>query len=238
MQQAETARLLSTLVTGLALALPSTKPPPFEYAVGDGSLDCNFYCPAPPPGQKPQIQSKSHPHKRSEKMTRRTQQAVKAPETNSMQVYGKKSKVSCKDWCSCVCHQKKVLRIKQPLALGSFSLAASGLPWITPSCDQKSCRSRSVPGIVVTINFPAWFWKRYLTSSFTYTPIRGPNLNFELPRMVGWDCKLWRLGLDGNLGSIRDLFVNGLASPWDVSPLGGSVLHVSMLLSQEPEPES
>lgn len=36
---------------------------------------------------------------------------------------------------------------------------------------------------------------------------------------------LWRHGLDGNVRAIQDLFSEGLASPWDVQALGGSVLH-------------
>lgn len=36
---------------------------------------------------------------------------------------------------------------------------------------------------------------------------------------------LWRHGLDGNIRAIQHLFSQGLASPWDVQGLGGSVLH-------------
>lgn len=228
LQQAETSQLLSTLVNGLALVLPSSNPPPFEFATDDGSLNCNFQLPCYQP--KDVRSTANHPSKAAEKMTRHRKQAVEIPARNqAMQIYGKKSKVLCKELCSCICHQKKILRVKQPYsaAAGSLSLGYSGLPWITPDCDQKSCGSRSIPSIAMTIQFPAWFWRRYLSSSFTYTPIRGPEINLKLPRTVGWTCKLWGYGLDGNLRGIQELFSTGAASPWDVSPLGGSVLHVS-----------
>ena len=77
----------------------------------------------------------------------------------------------------------------------------------------------------MTVQFPAWFWKRYLSSSFAYTPIRGPEINVKLPRTVSWATSLWRHGLEGNLRAVQDLFSQGLASPWDVQALGGSVLH-------------
>ena len=232
LQQAETAQLLSKLVGGLALVLPSTNPPPFEFAVGDGSLNCNFNLPFHSP--KEVRSTTNRPSKATEEMTRNGKRAVKVAEPNqAMQIYSKKSKVLCKEWCSCACHQKKVLRVKQPFstAVGSVSLAYSGLPWITPECDQKSCASRSVPSVAMTVQFPAWFWRRYLSSSFTYTPIRGPEINLKIPRTVDWTWKLWRLGVDGNLRAIQHLFSTGVASPWDISPLGGSVLHVSVFCS-------
>ena len=77
----------------------------------------------------------------------------------------------------------------------------------------------------MTVQFPAWFWKRYLSSSFAYTPIRGPEINVKLPRTVSWVSSLWRHGLEGNLRAVQDLFSQGLASPWDVQALGGSLLH-------------
>ena len=234
LQQAETAQLLSTLASGLALVLPSPNPPLFEFAADVDSPNCNFNLPFHSP--KEIRSTTNHPSKAAKKMTRHGKQAIKVLEPNqAMQFYGMKSKVLCKEWCSCTCHQKKVLRVKQPFstAVGSFSLAYSGLPWITPECDQKSCGSRSVPSIAMTVQFPAWFWRRYMSTSITYTPIRGPEINLKLPRTVDWTCKLWRFGVDGNLRAIQDLFSTGVASPWDVSPLGGSVLHVSTNFFQD-----
>ena len=142
-----------------------------------------------------------------------------------MQVYARKSTAQCKDWCSCACHKKHVLKIKDPSTIGSFSLAYSGLPWVTASCDEKSCRSRSVPSIAVTFQFPNWVWRRHLLSSFSYTPIRGPDLNLRLPRVVDWSSKLWGYGITGDLQGVQELYSLGMASPWDVNALGGSLLH-------------
>ena len=147
--------------------------------------------------------------------------------TKGLQVYARKSTAHCKIWCSCTCHKKHVLRIKQPFtnAIGSFSVAYSGLPWITASCDEKSCSSKSLPSIAMTIQFPAWFLKRCLATSLTYAPAAGPNINIKMPRTVDWTWKLWRYAPEGNLRAIKDLFAAGAASPYDVSPLGGSALH-------------
>ena len=51
----------------------------------------------------------------------------------------------------------------------------------------------------MTLQFPAWFWRCYLSSSFTYAPIRGPEINLKIPRTVDWTCRLWESLVDGGL---------------------------------------
>ena len=144
--------------------------------------------------------------------------------TDPMQIYANKSIIACDALCSCVCHAKRTLRLTQLNVIGSISISYGALPWTATNCDQKSCRNRSVPTLAWRFQFPAWLWKRCLLSSFSYSSIRGPEINVRLPRTVSWSS-MWRLGLDGNLAGIQDLFSQGLASPWDVQALGGSLLH-------------
>ncbi len=159
-------------------------------------------------------------------MTRHKLLAMRASEPDkALEVFSRKSTARCKEWCSCACHKKNILRVKELSTIGSFSLAYSGLPWLTAACDQKTCRSRSVPSVAVTFNFPPWVWHRYFSSSFSYTPIRGPEINFKLPRMVDWSSRLWRCGVVGDIGGVQKLYSSGTASPWDVNTLGGSLLH-------------
>jgi len=220
-QQNQTARLLSALVTTLAPQLPSS-PPSFGLATGD--VQCTF---------KVNIDSSGGKHSSTDPAIEKIGAMTRIPRTrpatpkDGMQIYTKKSASHCKEWCSCNCHKKSVLRAKHDTAnvVGSFSLAYSGLPWMTAECNQKSCRSRSIPSVNMTVQFPAWFWKRYIAVSLTYAPTSGPSLNFKLPRTVDWSWKLWRYAPDGNLTAIQDLFAAGEASAWDVSPLGGSALH-------------
>ena len=220
----QTTQLLSTLISGLALQHPSSNPPPFEVSSGSGSLNCTFRYPVKP--QTEDCLTSSRSSEKPSKMTRRKPTTVNAPDSaHAVQVYSQKSIARCQDWCSCSCHQKNVLRLKEPNLIGSFSLAYGGLPWLTPNCDQKSCRSRSVPSVAVTFQFPPWMWKRYLSSSFTYTPVRGPDINFKLPRIVHWTNKLWGYGITGNVRGVQELYSSGMASPWDVNALGGSLLH-------------
>ena len=163
---------------------------------------------------------------KSSNMTRRKPVVAQAPESKqAVQLYTRKSTVRCRDWCSCSCHKKNVLRVKEISTIGSFSLTYGGLPWLTAHCDEKSCRSKSVTSVAVTFQFPPWIWKRYLSSSFSYTPIRGPDVNFKLLRQVGWNSKLWLYGVIGDVRGVQDLYSSGAASPWDVNSLGGTLLH-------------
>lgn len=50
-------------------------------------------------------------------------------------------------------------------------------------------------------------------------------MNIKIPRIVDWTSKIWGYGLRGNLHAIQELFSQGIASPWDVQAIGGSVLH-------------
>lgn len=163
-------------------------------------------------------------------MTRHIAGALKpGPPTatsESVQIHSRRGTAACQPWCSCACHAKSVLRTNRPNGLGSLSISYSGLPWVTAQCDQKLCRSRSLPTVALTIRFPPWFWNRYVAPSFAYSPLEGPSINYlQFPRTVSWMSSLWRHGLDGNIRAIQDLFSQGLASPFDVQGLGGSVLH-------------
>ena len=229
-EQAKTSQLLAALVKGLAFQQPSSNPPPFGVSSEDGSLDCTFRVPVKQ--QDDNCLTSTQSTGKPLKMTRRKPQVststkleAEAELEQPMQVYAKKSTALCKSWCSCACHTKSVVRVKQPSLVGSFSLAYSGLPWITAKCSEKACRSRSVPSVAVTVQFPAWFWKRYLSTSFCYTNLRGPEVNIKVPRIVDWTSGIWGLGLRGNIVAIQEMFSAGTASPWDVQGLGGSLLH-------------
>ncbi|MCJ1282847.1 hypothetical protein MMC26_002173 [Xylographa opegraphella] len=59
----------------------------------------------------------------------------------------------------------------------------------------------------------------------SFADLRGPELMVKLPRVVDWTSPVWRPAIDGNENAIKDLFARGEASPWDMNPIGGSVLH-------------
>ena len=53
----------------------------------------------------------------------------------------------------------------------------------------------------------------------------GPEVNLKMPRVVSWYSTIWAEAINGNLAKFQEMFASGEASPWDVSPIGGSLLH-------------
>lgn len=135
----------------------------------------------------------------------------------------------CKTWCSCACHSQGKLRTPQRLrgVLGSLFVGYSGMPGLTPACDDRTCRRRASLAMDLVYYFPVWFLSRAFALNFSLTTFGGPELMVRMPRMVSWGTPLWRLARDGDLPNVQILFSKGVASPYDVNAYGQSALHVS-----------
>ena len=136
----------------------------------------------------------------------------------------------CDVWCSCRCHAKSSLKtaVSANRIIGSLSVASQGISTGKIQCNQHACRRRPHPSLKVTYRPPPWLSNQYLAFSIRCRPSYGPEINVKLPRIVGWENPLWGHAINGNVVAIKDMFVKGLASPWDVNGLGGSPLHVGV----------
>ncbi|MCJ1394383.1 hypothetical protein MMC18_007261 [Xylographa bjoerkii] len=137
------------------------------------------------------------------------------------------SKNACAAWCSCKCHKGRSWKTAQLInsVVGSLCLTYYGLPMLAEPCDQHACRRRQSPSFSVTYRFPKALIQRVLSMSMSFADLRGPELTVKLPRVVDWTSPVWRPAIDGDEMVIKDLFARGEASPWDMNPIGGSVLH-------------
>ena len=137
----------------------------------------------------------------------------------------------CAAWCSCQCHKRQSLKSAKLVqnVFGSLSVSWSGIPKLVKACDQHACRRRSDPTLSVTYRFPQALVQRVMCLSMSYATMCGPELRVRLPRVVDWTSPVWRPAIDGDVATMRALFEKGEASPWDVNPMGGSILHVSLL---------
>ena len=136
---------------------------------------------------------------------------------------------SCVAWCSCKCHIQQSLKTTPIIndIFGSLCVMVCGFPLLAKPCDQYACRRRSGPSFSVTYRSPPLLVQRVLSMSISLAGIRSPELRVKLPRVVDWTAPIWGPAIEGNADHARALFVRGEASPWDVNPIGGSVLHVS-----------
>lgn len=139
------------------------------------------------------------------------------------------TKKSCNGWCSCACHVKRSARTPMPFRrfLGALFVGYSGLPVITPACNERSCRNRARPVVQLDYHFPSWFLARILAISMSMSPAVGIEGTLRMPRMVAWSSSIWRLARTGQLEAIQTMFSDGRASPYDVNAYGQSALHVS-----------
>ena len=138
---------------------------------------------------------------------------------------------SCVAWCSCSCHSRGHLRslpILDPV-FGNISVVYGGVLSAARPCNEYSCRRRSGKVFKLKYRPPAWLYVHLFQLSVVMTPLYGLRLDLKLPRTVAWDSLIWGFAMDGDVDAVQDLFARGVASPWDVNPIGGSMLHVSFV---------
>ena len=136
----------------------------------------------------------------------------------------------CEGWCSCSCHQVNYLRTPQSadLALGSMFIGLAGFPVRRQRCSEKTCRKQSIPTLKVTYHFPLWLLARVVHFSLSLTYMNGPQISLHMPRVVESNAKIFSLAVQGDLINMKNLFREGLASPYDVAASNGrTALHVS-----------
>lgn len=139
----------------------------------------------------------------------------------------------CRAWCSCHCHRpssfQSLAAVKN--VFGSLHVSHSGLLGRS-ECNEKHCRRSASPNLSMIYRPPVAWFQRCITMSVTFAGLAGPEFRVKLPRMVDWTSPVWNYAVCGDLQGLDSLFKNGLASPWDVSPVGGNLLHVSTNGSQ------
>jgi hypothetical protein len=124
----------------------------------------------------------------------------------------------CRSGCCCACHKRLQLQTPRILdhLIGTLFMGYSGLPMITPSCDQPSCRQRSIPSTQMTYYFPRWFLLRAVSLAIMLLPNNGPVVSLRLQRTVSGSSKIFDYANVGDIDGMKRLFSSGQASPHDV----------------------
>ena len=137
----------------------------------------------------------------------------------------------CRPGCPCKCHTQK--KTATPTLIdrvaGQMFIGYSGLPLVNPTCDNKSCERSQSPSVSFEYWFPLGFlWSQIVRLQLSYRPSLGPKLQLSSARRVPDSAQCVNFALNGNTEGLRELFIRGMASPWDVSSTRGySVLRVS-----------
>jgi hypothetical protein len=151
-------------------------------------------------------------------------------ENSAIQLRASCYRKTCRPWCSCCCHVRREVRTPglAKSFIGSLFIGYTGVPVVTPPCNEKQCKKRSTSRIIVSYQFPGWFWERSLFTSFMTAALSGPEMLIRVTNTIPFACETYQHCLDGNVPGLRRLFELGKASPFDLDPAGISLLHVSV----------
>ena len=134
----------------------------------------------------------------------------------------------CPSDCQCHCHSKSVFSTPSILqqVTGRLFLGYSGKIAVQSTC-VESCRRRDGDTFKMTFFFPKWFLQRAVLISLVNTCFGATNLNIKICRVVPEMSKLFPMSRYGYVEGLKQLFIDGLASPDDVHIRGGwTSLHV------------
>jgi hypothetical protein len=142
---------------------------------------------------------------------------------------------TCRTGCQCACHSQS--RSATPgmfdRMLGQLFVGYSGLPLISPRCNNDSCLKSKASNLTFEYWFPLGFvCSQIVRFRLGYQTNIGPQLEFSTLRRVPDSAQCITFALNGNVDGLKDLFSRGLASPRDVSSTRGySVLRVQSLIN-------
>ncbi|KAF2106429.1 hypothetical protein BDV96DRAFT_590919 [Lophiotrema nucula] len=134
---------------------------------------------------------------------------------------------TCRTGCACVCHSQQKAASPRMLnrVLGQLFIGYTGLPYLSPKCDNHVCaKSRASK---VSIEY--WFPWSMLSSTIIrlqagYQASTGTLFQLQTFRSVPDGAECVNFALSGNIDGLKYLFSKGLASPRDVSPTRGYTL--------------
>ena len=164
---------------------------------------------------------------------RRMREREKAESTSSGSVGIRVTQyTACRPGCPCACHlqRRSVTPGFVDRVIGQMFVGYSGLPLLNRTCDTTSCEKSQGPSVSFEYWFPLGFlWSQILRLQMSYQPVIGPQFQLSSLRRVPDSAQCVNFALNGNIDGLKDLFIRGMASPWDVSSTRGySVLRVCL----------
>lgn len=137
---------------------------------------------------------------------------------------------SCSSRCLCHCHKTyfaKTPTLTQDI-IGSLFIGYSNTPINRKPCNEKLCKQQRSSLLKVNYYFPSWLLHRMVAFKNIWNPNEGHQISVRIPRVVDPFSDVFLVADHGNLESLKELFDQGLASPFDISGDDGeSVLQVS-----------
>ena len=144
---------------------------------------------------------------------------------------------TCLPSCPCSCHapQRSASPSILNSILGRLFVGYSGLPVISPKCDDEECQGGRAKQVSMEYWFPMSIWSTIVRVEMG-TRLNGvPWFHLEALRRVPDSSQCVSFAQSGNIAGLRHLFRHGLASPRDVSSSRGYTLLRWALYSKQYE---
>lgn len=129
--------------------------------------------------------------------------------------------LTCRPGCSCACHSLQKASSPGILnrILGQLFIGYAGLPYISPKCNNETCKKSGARKVSLEYWFPLGFLSStILRMQAGYQPTVGTLFQLQTLKSVPDNAQCVNFALNGNIEGLKYLLSNGLASPRDVSP--------------------
>ena len=132
--------------------------------------------------------------------------------------------------CQCSCHRPGQCQTPRSLSdlIGSLFVGHTGIPWLSSSCDNRSC-AHLYRNFSMRLQWflPSWIGSRMVTAIISASTRDGPAFNLRIPAVRPKSDPIFSLVMRGDIEGIQSEFCKGSASPFDVDEAGYSLVWVS-----------
>ena len=128
-------------------------------------------------------------------------------------------RLKCQASCRCSCHTKHNLATPglAGYVLGRLFVGYTGLPLIGKGCNTGSCRRKQTACVSMEYWFPPWLLSHIVKLEIAHQPSAGPQMQLTTLRRVPDTANCISFAMTGDIDGMKALFIQGLASPQDVS---------------------
>lgn len=134
--------------------------------------------------------------------------------------------------CQCICHLRSAWRVSPPFHfLGSFSVNFTGVRFLKPPCDVKSCKPGVRKSIMGTYTFPPWLLGRavhFMVNNTCVSPSFGLFVQSRVPEFGQNNIHI--CAAQGNIEVVKHMLIKRQGTPNDAeTSLGKTAFHVSLV---------
>lgn len=140
----------------------------------------------------------------------------------------------CRSYCGCACHAPT--RFNSPRMLqavvGSLFVGYSGIPRVSPACNDDDCVASKEAFVQINYMFPQWLVARMVSAAMRFSAQSGPELSLRTLNVRNPEATIFKAAWENDAVAVNHLLENGEASVMDIAHgLGHTPLHLAVIRS-------